>query len=50
MVPFDSATKAFSALQAGNVAAVVNDLPVSAYIVKNDPSQGHVADRGDPHR
>jgi polar amino acid transport system substrate-binding protein len=39
MVPFDSATKAFSALQAGNVAAVVNDLPVSAYIVKNDPSK-----------
>jgi polar amino acid transport system substrate-binding protein len=39
MVPFDSATKAFSALQAGNVMAVVNDLPVSAYIVKNDPSK-----------
>ena len=39
MVPFDSATKAFSALQAGNVSAVVNDLPVSAYIVKNDPSK-----------
>jgi polar amino acid transport system substrate-binding protein len=40
IVPFDTATKAFSALQAGNVAAVVNDLPVSADIVKKDPAKG----------
>ena len=39
MVPFKTATDAFSALQAGNVDAVVNDLPVSAYIVK-DTSRG----------
>ena len=39
LVPFDTTTKAFSSLQAGNVAAVVNDLPVSAYIVKSDSAQ-----------
>ena len=39
MVPFKTATDALSALQAGNVDAVVNDLPVSAYIVK-DTSRG----------
>jgi polar amino acid transport system substrate-binding protein len=39
IVPFDTTTKAFSALQASNVAAVVNDLPVSAYLVKTDSSQ-----------
>ena len=39
LVPFDTTTKAFSSLQAGNVAAVVNDLPVSAYIVKSDSTQ-----------
>lgn len=38
-VPFDTTTKAFSSLQADNVAAVVNDLPVSAYIVKSDSAQ-----------
>lgn len=41
-VPFKTATEALSALQAGNVDAVVNDLPVSAYIVKSDPSRGLV--------
>lgn len=39
LVPFDTTTKAFSSLQADNVAAVVNDLPVSAYIVKSDSAQ-----------
>jgi polar amino acid transport system substrate-binding protein len=39
MVPFKTATEAFSSLQAGNVEAVVNDLPVSAFIVK-DPARG----------
>lgn len=38
-VPFKTATEAFSALRAGSVEAVVNDLPVTAYIVK-DPSLG----------
>jgi len=35
LVPFDDALAAFSALQAGKVDAVVNDLPVSAAIVKD---------------
>lgn len=39
IVPFKTATEAFSALQAGNVDAVVNDLPVTAYLVK-DTSRG----------
>jgi polar amino acid transport system substrate-binding protein len=39
IVPFKDAVQAFSALQAGNVAAVINDLPVSAEVVK-DPSKG----------
>ncbi len=39
IVPFKTATEAFSALQAGNVDAVVNDLPVSKYLVK-DTSRG----------
>jgi polar amino acid transport system substrate-binding protein len=37
LVPFKNATDAFAALQAGNVDAVVNDLPVSAEILKDDP-------------
>jgi polar amino acid transport system substrate-binding protein len=36
LVPFGSATDAFAALQAGNVDAVVNDLPVSAELLKED--------------
>jgi polar amino acid transport system substrate-binding protein len=39
IVPFKDAVQAFSALQAGNVDAVINDLPVSAEVVK-DPSKG----------
>jgi polar amino acid transport system substrate-binding protein len=39
IVPFKDAVQAFSALQAGNVVAVINDLPVTAEIVK-DPSKG----------
>lgn len=35
LVPFDDTLAAFSALQAGKVDAVVNDLPVSAAIVKD---------------
>jgi polar amino acid transport system substrate-binding protein len=35
LVPFDDVLSAFSALQAGKVEAVVNDLPVSAAIVKD---------------
>jgi polar amino acid transport system substrate-binding protein len=35
IVPFDDTLAAFSALQAGKVDAVVNDLPVSAAIVKD---------------
>jgi len=34
-VPFKSATEAFAALQAGNVDAVINDLPVTVEIVKD---------------
>jgi len=41
LVPFKDAVSAFSALQAGNVDAVVNDLPVSADVIK-DPSKGLV--------
>lgn len=37
LVPFKNATDAFAALQAGNVDAVVNDLPVSAELLKDDP-------------
>lgn len=39
IVPFDDTLAAFSALSAGKVDAVVNDLPVSAWIVK-DPARG----------
>ncbi len=39
IVPFKGTTDAFAALQAGNVDAVVNDLPVSAEQVK-DASRG----------
>jgi polar amino acid transport system substrate-binding protein len=39
LVPFKDAVQAFSALQAGNVDAVVNDLPVTAEMVK-DTSKG----------
>jgi len=35
LVPFDDVLSAFSALQAGKVEAVVNDLPVSAAVVKD---------------
>jgi len=35
IVPFDDTLSAFAALQAGQVDAVVNDLPVSAAIVKD---------------
>jgi polar amino acid transport system substrate-binding protein len=35
LVPFDDTLAAFSALQAGKVDAVVNDLPVSAALVKD---------------
>lgn len=38
LVPFKTATDALAALQAGNVDGVVNDLPVTAYLVK-DPSR-----------
>jgi polar amino acid transport system substrate-binding protein len=38
VTPFDDTLAAFAALQAGKVDAVVNDLPVSAYIVK-DPAR-----------
>lgn len=39
IVPFKDAVSAFSALQAGNVFAVINDLPVTADVVK-DESKG----------
>ena len=39
VVPFSETTEAFSALQAGNVDAVVNDLPVTANLV-SDASKG----------
>ncbi len=35
LVPFDDTLSAFAALQAGKVDAVVNDLPVSAAVVKD---------------
>jgi polar amino acid transport system substrate-binding protein len=35
LVPFKDAVQAFSALPAGNVDAVVNDLPVTAEMVKD---------------
>jgi polar amino acid transport system substrate-binding protein len=38
VTPFDDTLAAFAALQAGKVDAVVNDLPVSAFIVK-DPAR-----------
>jgi polar amino acid transport system substrate-binding protein len=39
IVPFKDAVQAFSALQAGNVVAVINDLPVTAEVIK-DPAKG----------
>lgn len=36
LVPFKNATEAFSAAAAGNVDAIVNDLPVSTEILKED--------------
>ena len=42
IVPFKDATGAFNALQAGTVAAVVNDLPVTAQIIKEGPTRGFV--------
>jgi polar amino acid transport system substrate-binding protein len=36
LVPFKNATEAFAAAQAGNVDAIVNDLPVSTEILKDD--------------
>jgi polar amino acid transport system substrate-binding protein len=41
LVPFKTATDAFAALQAGNVDGVVNDLPVTAFLVK-DAARGLV--------
>ena len=38
IIPFDDTLSAFAALQAGKVDAIVNDLPVSAYVVK-DPAR-----------
>ena len=38
VTPFDDTLSAFAALSAGKVDAIVNDLPVSAYIVK-DPAR-----------
>lgn len=38
VVPFDDTLAAFAALQAGKVDGIINDLPVSAYIVK-DPAR-----------
>lgn len=38
IVPFDDTLAAFAALQAGKVDGIINDLPVSAYIVK-DPAR-----------
>ena len=49
IMPFDDTLSAFSALNAGKVDAVVNDLPVSAYLVK-DLVQGRRAHRRDPDR
>jgi polar amino acid transport system substrate-binding protein len=42
IVPFKDATGAFAALQAGSVDAVVNDLPVTAEIIKEGPTRGFV--------
>lgn len=39
IVPFKDAVSAFAALQAGNVDAVINDLPVTGEVIK-DPSKG----------
>jgi polar amino acid transport system substrate-binding protein len=39
IVPFKDTAGSFAALQAGNVAAVINDLPVTADLVK-DPAKG----------
>jgi polar amino acid transport system substrate-binding protein len=38
IVPFDDTLAAFAALQAGKVDGIINDLPVSAFIVK-DPAR-----------
>lgn len=37
IVPFKNATEAFNAAGAGNVDAIVNDLPVSAELLKREP-------------
>ena len=42
MVPFKDTTGAFNALQAKSVDAVVNDLPVTAEIIKEGPTRGFV--------
>jgi polar amino acid transport system substrate-binding protein len=42
IVPFKTATDAFNSLQAKTVDAVVNDLPVSAEIIKEGPTRGFV--------
>jgi polar amino acid transport system substrate-binding protein len=42
IVPFKDTTGAFNALQAKTVDAVVNDLPVSAEIIKEGPTRGFV--------
>ena len=49
IIPFDDTLAAFSALQAGKVDAVVNDLPVSAYLVKTSYTQRR-DHRRDPDR
>jgi polar amino acid transport system substrate-binding protein len=42
IVPFKDTTGAFNALQAKSVDAVVNDLPVTAEIIKEGPTRGFV--------
>ncbi len=42
IIPFKDTTGAFSALQAGSVDAVVNDLPVTAEIIKEGPTRGFI--------
>ena len=42
IVPFKDTTGAFNALQAKTVDAVVNDLPVTAEIIKEGPTRGFV--------
>ncbi len=48
IVPFKDTTGAFNALQAKTVDAVVNDLPVTAEIIKEGPTRGFIDHRRDP--